>query len=323
MRRSIRNTPPCTLGMKLRQVKRQISSWKRDVRQWRYGHSILDAKQAHGQIHDLIIQQVPSAIGKVGSVELLGLKHWRKHADNAKALATAEGKRVCYKLYKNAGVFPESQASYANFCRTFITSLEQMDQLAPWFLKGERVTLKQYASQAQLISTDPLYLNPIGSTNPEHWTQSLRHKKILVVSPFTATIKKQFTRKEQIWHGEYPLLPDCTLKTLRVPLAASVAPSPYPDWITGLEALKTQMAEIDFDVALIGAGAWSLPLTTHAKALGKIGIHLGGATQILFGIKGKRWEKGGEPDYYNDAWVRPSAAETPSGVNKIESACYW
>nr|WP_162051116.1 MULTISPECIES: hypothetical protein [unclassified Lentimonas] len=83
------------------------------------------------------------------------------------------------------------------------------------------------------------------------------------------------------------------------------------------------MANIDFDVALIGAGAWSIPLATHAKALGKIGIHLGGTTQILFGIKGKRWEKGGEPAYYNDSWVRPNAAETRSGVNKIESGCYW
>lgn len=310
--------------MKLKKVKQQMRSWKRNVRQWRYGrHSILDANQAHRQIHDLILEQVPTAIGKIGSTELLGLKHWRHHANDASALASADGKRVCYKLYKNAGVFPESPDSYADFCRTFTTSLAKMDQLAPWFLKDERATLKQCAPQAQLISTDPIYLLPLGSANPDHWTQSLRHKTILAVSPFTATIEEQFSRREQIWPGEHPLLPECTLKTLRVPLAASVAPSPYPDWLTGLEALKTQMAGIDFDVALIGAGAWSLPLATHAKALGKIGIHLGGATQILFGIKGKRWDRGGEPTYYNNAWVRPSAAETPSGVNQVESACYW
>ncbi|MDG1302456.1 MAG: hypothetical protein P8R37_12810 [Opitutae bacterium] len=310
--------------MKLKKVKQQMRSWKRNVRQWRYGrHSILDANQAHRQIHDLILEQVPTAIGKIGSVELLGLKHWRRHTNDASALATAAGKRVCYKLYKNAGVFPESQTSYADFCRTFITSLEQMDQLAPWFLTGERATLKQYAPQAQLISTGPLYLNPIGSTNPGHWTQSLRNKKILVASPFTATIEDQFSRRELIWPGEYPLLPACTLKTLRVPLAASVTPSPYPDWLTGLEALKTQMTNCDFDVALIGAGAWSLPLATHAKTLGKIGIHLGGATQLLFGIKGKRWDKNGEPEFYSDAWVRPSSDETPETANIVESGCYW
>tara|TARA_B110000285_G_scaffold175365_1_gene196688 strand:+ start:267 stop:1199 length:933 start_codon:yes stop_codon:yes gene_type:complete len=310
--------------MKLKQVKKQIRAWKRSARQWRYRHdTILNAQQAHHQLHDLIMEQTPSAIGKVGSVELLAIKHWRRHANDEKALATADGKRVCYKLYKNAGVFPESQDSYTDFCQTFIATLAQMDQLAPWFLKGERATLKKYAPQAQLISIEPLFLNPIGSTNPDHWTQSLRHKTILAVSPFTTTIEEQFARKELIWQGEYPLLPTCALKTLRVPLAASVAPSSYSDWLTGLDALKNQMADIDFDVALIGAGAWSLPLATHAKKLGKIGIHLGGATQILFGIKGNRWEKGGEPDYYNDSWVRPSAAETPSEVNKIEGACYW
>jgi len=307
-----------------RDLKRNLRHWKRNVRKWRYGrNSILDTNQAHRQIHDLILERVPTAIGKIGSVELLGLKHWRRHTNDANALATAAGKRVCYKLYKNAGVFPESQYSYADFCKIFIKSLEKMDQLAPWFLAGERATLKQYAPQAQLISTGPLYLNPIGSTNPGHWTQSLTNKKILAVSPFTSTIEKQFSRREQIWPGQHSLLPVCTLKTLRVPLAASVTPSPYPDWLTGLEALKTQMAEIDFDVALIGAGAWSLPLAVHAKEIGKIGIHLGGATQLLFGIKGKRWDATGDPKFYNETWVRPSPDETPETANIVESGCYW
>ncbi|CAA6692789.1 MULTISPECIES: hypothetical protein [unclassified Lentimonas] len=175
----------------IKPVKKQIRSWKRDIRRWRYGqHTILESKQSHRKIHDLIVEKKPAAMGKIGSVELLGLKHWKRHADDASALATANGKRVCYKLYKNAGVFPESQTSYTEFCRTFIESLKQMNHLAPWFLKGERETLSQYAPQAQLISTQPLFLDPIGTGNPDHWTQSLRHKKILAVSPFTTTIEE-------------------------------------------------------------------------------------------------------------------------------------
>ncbi len=310
--------------MKLKHIKQHIHIWKRHVRELRYGrHTILKAKQTHRRIYDCILAQAPSAIGKIGSVELLSLKHWNRHRDDTTSLATECGQRVCYKLFKNAGVFPQTNEMYAKFCVTFLNSLTQVDCLAPWFLKGERAILKQYAAQAQLISADPLYLNPIGSESSSHWTQSLRHKTILVVSPFTATIQEQFARREQIWPGEHPLLPKCTLKTLQVPLAASVAPSPYSDWFTGLTAMQAQLAKIDFDVALIGAGAWSLPLATHAKQLGKIGIHLGGATQLLFGIKGKRWEQGGEPSYYNNAWVRPSSNETPSGVGKIEGACYW
>ncbi len=59
-----------------RDLKRNLRHWKRNVRKWRYGrNSILDTNQAHRQIHDLILERVPTAIGKIGSVELLGLKH--------------------------------------------------------------------------------------------------------------------------------------------------------------------------------------------------------------------------------------------------------
>jgi chemotaxis response regulator CheB len=73
-----------------------------------------------------------------------------------------------------------------------------------------------------------------------------------------------------------------------------------------------------------GAGAWSLPLVAHAKSLGAFAIHLGGATQILFGIKGGRWDMHPEVSaFYNEAWTRPSLCETPQGIQKIEGGCYW
>ena len=49
-------------------------------------------------------------------------------------------------------------------------------------------------------------------------------------------------------------------------------------------------------------------------------IHAGGATQLLFGIKGKRWDECG---FYNDYWVRPSEREKPLGYEKVEGGCYW
>ena len=51
-------------------------------------------------------------------------------------------------------------------------------------------------------------------------------------------------------------------------------------------------AEIDknyFDIAIIGCGVYGFPLVAHGKRIGKKSIHLGGPTQMLFGIKGKRW----------------------------------
>ena len=46
--------------------------------------------------------------------------------------------------------------------------------------------------------------------------------------------------------------------------------------------LKSQIKSFDFDIALVSAGAYSLPLAAYAKELGKIGIHAGGAMQLFW-----------------------------------------
>lgn len=49
--------------------------------------------------------------------------------------------------------------------------------------------------------------------------------------------------------------------------------------------------------------------------MGKKAIHMGGATQMLFGIKGKRWEdEYGE--FMNEHWIRPSKEETPINADE-------
>ena len=72
------------------------------------------------------------------------------------------------------------------------------------------------------------------------------------------------------------------------------------------------------------AVAVSLVLGAFVKRLGKQAIHLGGATQMLFGIKGRRWDNyPRSARLYNDAWVRPLPEETPAGAQKVEQGCYW
>ena len=76
--------------------------------------------------------------------------------------------------------------------------------------------------------------------------------------------------------------------------------------------MKKEIAHRDFDVALIGAGAYGLFLATECKRLGKVGIHIGGATQLLFGILGKRWTDPSSPDsssvlpFINEHWTGPA-----------------
>jgi hypothetical protein len=93
--------------------------------------------------------------------------------------------------------------------------------------------------------------------------------------------------------------------------------------------MKAQMDQVDYDICLIGCGAYGFPLAAHAKRMGNVGFHLGGSLQLLFGIRGKRWEN---PDYnpvynyaalMNEHWVKPAEEERPVAANKVEGACYW
>ena len=87
-----------------------------------------------------------------------------------------------------------------------------------------------------------------------------------------------------------------------------------------------EISKRDFDVALIGCGCYGLPLAAHVKSLGKSAVHMGGALQLLFGIRGKRWDAAGdwvEQGLFNEHWVRPSDEETPQKSSGVEGGCYW
>ena len=64
----------------------------------------------------------------------------------------------------------------------------------------------------------------------------------------------------------------------------------------------------EFDVAIIGSGAWSLPLAAHTKRLDKIGLILGGTLNLLFGICEGSFDKHG---IYNEHWKLPGNFSAP------------
>lgn len=88
--------------------------------------------------------------------------------------------------------------------------------------------------------------------------------------------------------------------------------------------MKAQMDAIDYEVAIIGCGAYGFHLAAHAKRTGHKAVHLGGATQILFGIKGKRWdEMPAVNKLFNKYWVYPPQTDRPKNYDKVEGGCYW
>jgi hypothetical protein len=273
-------------------------------------------------LKEVISDKVPYASGKMGSVEVSGLTTYLKrvNARSRDGQVPAYSRFLSPKMHVNAGIFPKADEEYDRFGAIYLDAIQNCDMLASWDVAGEAQILSRYCRKTTLVDTISLHY-PFFISDP--WTSALEGKRVLVVSPFVDSIRKQHDRFETLW-DDPRVLPPFELLTLRVPLSAGLVPPVDATWSSALSRLKNEMSHLGYDVALVGAGAFSLPLVAHAKSAGKIGIHLGGPLQVLFGILGSRWTW--NPDFkrfIKKTWVKPSEEETPKTASLVESGCYW
>jgi hypothetical protein len=196
--------------------------------------------------------------------------------------------------------------------------MREIDVLGSW-LKQEIFFDEQLKNSKKVVLED---LEPFFCTNP--WTRALEGKKVLVVHPFTTTIESQYEKRHLLFENN--LLPNFELTTVKAVQSVAGAETEFKDWFEALDSMKNKIDAEDYDIAIIGAGAYGLPLAAHVKRMGKKAVHLAGATQLLFGIKGKRWEEYIVWPYtnlFNEHWVRPASNEQPQNASKVEDACYW
>lgn len=154
------------------------------------------------------------------------------------------------------------------------------------------------------------------------FTAALAGRRVLVVHPFARTIERQYARRTEVT-GVREFLPAFELVTL-VPPVTFAGASTGRRWHDGLAATSAAMAALDFDVAIVGAGGYGLPLAAFARSLGRVGVHLAGATQLLFGIRGRRWaDVERVAREMDETWVAPDAAELPPDPERVEGGAYW
>ncbi len=281
-------------------------------------------------ISSLLLSDSPCMISRFGSVELgcvinyLGVSH-----PNISRFVYGVGhpwwwvKSVKEEMGNNAGFFPVTDEGLKFFSERILKDVGLIDVLAAW--RTEEAFLKNKMGGAKRIRF--LLLDPFWSEQP--WTIALVGKKILVVHPFVETIQFQYEKRNLLFKKKQ-ILPDFELKTLKaVQTIAGQRDERFKDWFEALEYMKKEVDKIDYDICLIGCGAYGLPLAAHVKRMGKKAVHMGGSLQLLFGIKGRRWEDPNYNDTYNYAqlmnehWVRPNREEIPIAATDVEGGCYW
>ena len=224
------------------------------------------------------------------------------------------------RMQNNAGLFPATKDMADRFCKMMELDMKQIDILAS-YAWCERYVCDGIV-QCSTVNLDGYYA-PFLFENP--WTRILEGKRVLVIHPFADSIKKQYEKRKQLFNNPHVLPTFQSLRIIKAVQSIAGNRCEYSDWFAALDYMKQEMEKEDFDIALIGCGAYGFPLTVHAKRLGKIGIHLAGWTQMLFGIYGKRWLLD-QPQYakfINDNWIRPSQTEVPQNSTEVEGGCYW
>jgi hypothetical protein len=219
-----------------------------------------------------------------------------------------------------AGFFPTTEKSLEAFGRRMIKDIENIDVLGSWVKREEEIL--EFMKGALIVGLKDL--EPYYHDDP--WSEALEGKTVLVIHPFEQSIQQQYKKRRFLFKDERTL-PEFELKTLKSIQSIGGNNCGFDTWFDALDWMCEKISDIKFDIAIIGAGAYGLPLASYVKNLGKKSIHLGGATQVLFGIKGKRWDD--RPFFqglYNQHWVRPLPSEVPhnyQSIEAVEGGCFW
>ena len=281
-------------------------------------------------MYQLLISDQPCIVARFGANEIKCLcnyigvkKHQNKYFDYIKGQTQTWwwDNAVINNMHQGAGFFPNKIEKIEQFCELMLNDISEIDVLGSW-LPDEKL-FEQDLTNCKKINFE--LLNPFFSKTP--WTNALRGKNVLVVHPFARTIEQQYKKRELLFNDD--LLPQFELKTIKAVQSIAGNTTEFADWFEALESMKTEINKHDYDICLIGCGAYGFPLAAHVKRMGKKAVHLGGNLQLLFGIRGKRWENPNYNDKYNyshlmnEHWVKPSIDERPNEASKVENACYW
>lgn len=301
-----------------------------------------DRQSSNDKIYELLASGKPCMIARFGTTEINCINNylcvhsrrsyfsriWEYITDNTHTPWWYEDHFKTMSF--TSGIFPVCQDTAEKFSERYIQDIPEIDLLACHQYYEKFMPLRDDIQRVQLEMLYPFFVE-------RPWTRILKGKKVLVVHPFVDTIKSQYQKRELLFSNP-DVLPEFELKTLKAVQTIVGTKSEFASWFEALKYMEDEIDKIDFDIAIIGCGAYGLPLAAHVKRIGKQAVHMAGGTQLLFGILGKRWTEQYQGfwhyrpgidislDYhplFNEYWVSPSQNEKPKGSEKMEGGCYW
>lgn len=282
---------------------------------------VMGKRATNRLIADKIVSGKPFMVARFGNTELSVMTSvLKRRLFGNTAEIDARFKEWFENLQMLSGFFPNQEELAEEFTDLMLKSCGNIDIMAMYHCYMDDYVMVKYMPGSRIT-----FLNHIEPWRWAHpWSAALRGKRVLVIHPFDESVKSQYQKRELLFPGTQ-VLPQFELKILKaVQTIAGEKDERFDTWFDALEYMYKEALKIDFDVAILGCGAYGLPLAAKLKAAGKQAIHMGGVTQILFGIKGRRWQDNPRAGVvFNDAWSYPKESETPKNSEVVEKHCYW
>lgn len=211
------------------------------------------------------------------------------------------------------------------FCENYIDYYKNSDQicialsyyLSKYYIKDNSQYYLKYSKEyediynifeKEIFKTNTVlhnYHNIIESINPflKAFKIFAEGKKILIISPFDKTIHLQKKNLNNFIKNYQ--FPNFILLTYNTPITYNYVDNNNNtillqqlndnDWFQTVDRMCNDISNLNFDIALLSCGSYSMPLGNFIKKLGKKAIYVGGVLQLFFGILGDR---------YNHDWLK-------------------
>ena len=295
-------------------------------------------QEASDKIYRLLASDKPCMIARFGGGELYcianylgvkgGPKNWLRFIRTDAEPWWWMKKRMT-SMRDLSGFFPLTEDAIVRFCEMSLEDAREVDLLGSWMEKEWLVAPLIKGAEKVFLP----YLEPYYAETP--WTRALEGKKVVVVNFLADLMVEQYHANRTRLFRNPDILPEFELRGVKSVLTYAGDNNGFSSWFDALRWMEDEIDKADYDICIIGCGAYGFPLAAHVKRSGKKAIHLGGATQLLFGIKGNRWEdpqygvkEWGIPphfytDMFNEYWTKAGAQRKPKSADQIEGACYW
>ena len=232
--------------------------------------------------------------------------------------------RICGIYCKNNNI-----TVFEKYFEELNNAIENSDILACFNNSNIESIQNVYSTMYNLTKIHSRSLEPfyVMQDNEIPWTHYLFGKKVLVVNPFTDSMKKQLDNNFQIFKDKKIFLDGQEFifyKSFQTHGNHYI----HNNWLETFTIMCNDIEKLEFDIALLGCGGYGLPLCNFIKTkMNKSSIYIGGGLQLLFGVMGHRWIN--RDDWKkiikenNTNFVFPSENEKLDNKNTIENSAYW